>query len=64
MGLVFELMTVKSRAMKSWEKTTSLLRGGLEVPLVARYSNGWRHAKYAREIAAMAARFWGSKGIL
>ena len=45
LGLVLEEGTMKSRALKSRVKTTSCLRGGLDVPLVAKYSEGRKQAK-------------------
>ena len=63
-GLVLEEGTMKSRALKSSANTMSFLRGALEVPLVARYSEGRKQAKYAREMAAMDIKLSRLNGIL
>ena len=44
-GLVLEEGTVKSRALRSEAKEMSRRSGGLEVPLVERYSEGRKQAK-------------------
>ena len=62
--LVLELTTLKSREEKSGEKVTSDLLGGRAVPLVTRYSEGLRQAKYASDMAASAIMFSLLKGII
>ena len=56
LGIFLELGTIKSNARKSEAKVISPLRGGLIVPPVRRYSDGLRHPKYARVMAARTLR--------
>ena len=64
LGMFLEVGTMKSRARKSAANIMSPLLGGLIVPLVSRYSDGLRHPKYARVMAATALMLSLEKGVL